>query len=99
VPHSPRWLEPDQALKLFQCAETVPDQMPSGLKQQQMENLLRELPALEPELDRMADQRAQALSHSHKRVRQITKEGSVGIYPQRSRDLLGVYILNPSKRG
>lgn len=99
VSHSPRWLEPGQALKLFQSAETVADQMPGGLKQQQVQNLLNQLPDLEPELDRIADQRAQVLTHSHERVRRMTKEGSVRVYPQRSRDLLGIYILNPSKGG
>jgi hypothetical protein len=71
--------------------------MPAGLKQQQLQNLLGQIQDLESALDEISDQRAQALSESHKRVRKITKEGAVKVQAQRSRDLLGVYILNPSK--
>lgn len=93
----PCWLAPEQALNLFQTAETVPDGMPAGLKQHQLQNLLGQIQDLESALDEISDQRAQALSQSHKRVRKITKEGAVKVQAQRSRDLLGVYILNPSK--
>ena len=93
---APVWLEPDQALALFWQVETVPEQIPYGLKQQQIQGLLNQLPDLTPALDQVVAQRAQVLAESHRRVRRITKEGAVKVQPQRSRDLLGVYLLNPA---
>jgi hypothetical protein len=49
-------------------------------------------------LQLFAQQRAHELAQSHRRVREITKEGRIQVKPQLPMDILGVYILQPGTR-
>jgi uncharacterized protein with GYD domain len=50
---------------------------------------------LEADLNQFAEERAEALKDSHRRVRAITEEGQVKVKPQLPMDVLGVYYLFP----
>lgn len=93
-PSSPLWLAPEQAAQLLQMVEPTGD-IPAMMKQTQIQGLLERLEELQPELEAIAQQRAQALSQSHRRVRSITKEGQIRVKPQLPMDIVGVYVLQP----
>jgi superfamily II DNA or RNA helicase len=92
---SPVWLDPDRAAVLLQTAEPVGN-LPIGLKQDQLAELLGRMEELTDELTQMAQARSHQLIQSHRRVRAITREGQVKVAPQLPMDLLGVYVLQPS---
>lgn len=96
-PSNPLWLETETALSLLQSVEPVKD-LPLQFKQTEVKELLDRLNELEDELRLMAEVRSQVLAQSHRRVRNITKEGQVKVKPQLPMDILGVYILQPGKR-
>ena len=64
-------------------------------KKLRMERLLSHLPDLQSALNTFAEERAEALLESHRRVRAITKKGQVKVKPQLPMDVLGVYYLFP----
>jgi len=96
-PSSPVWLLPQDATSLLQQATPVSD-APKAIKQQEISELLARLDELKVDLEQFAEERAQVLSQSHRRVRSITKEGAIQVKPQLPMDILGVYILQPGKR-
>ena len=96
-PSNPLWLETEDAQHLLQRAEPVGDIAPA-LKRMEMEELLNSLSRLEEELETIAQGRSQALVQSHRRVRQITKEGQVRVNPQLPMDILGLFVLQPGQR-
>lgn len=93
-PSAPLWLEPEAAAQLLQQAEPTGD-IPLALKRQEIEELLGRLDGLQEELNDLAQQRANALLQSHRRVRSITKEGQIRVKPQLPMDILGVFVLQP----
>lgn len=96
-PSDPLWLESETAQQLLQQAEPVDDIAPA-LKRMEMNDLIRSLDDLEDELTVIAQGHAQALAQSHRRVRSITKEGSVRVKPQLPMDMLGIFVLQPGQR-
>jgi hypothetical protein len=96
-PSNPVWLEPEQAASLLQRAEPVSDAL-SSIKQQGIADILQRISKLERDLQLFAQQRAHELAQSHRRVREITKEGRIQVKPQLPMDILGVYILQPGTR-
>jgi hypothetical protein len=96
-PSNPTWLKPEQAMSLLQQATSV-SEAPKALKQEEITELLERIDELQEDLQLFAEQRADELSQSHKRVRAITKEGAIKVQPQLPMDILGVYILQPGKR-
>lgn len=96
-PSNPLWLETEEALSLLHKVEPVGD-MPLPLKRMEIQELLDRLDELKEELEFIAEARSQILSQSHRRVRNITKEGQVRVKPQLPMDILGVYVLQPGKR-
>lgn len=96
-PRNPCWLELDQAQSLLEKAEPVGDLAPAW-KKMEIEELLGSLDYLEAGLETIANQRAQILCESHRRVRNITKEGKIKVQPQLPMDILGVYVLQPGKK-
>lgn len=96
-PANPLWLEPQVAMNLLTQSEPVDDK-PLAFRQLQLTNLLERLDEIHEELELIAQQRSQALSQSHRRVRAMTKEGQVRVKPQLPMDILGVYILQPGQR-
>ena len=93
-PSAPLWLEPEAAAQLLQQAEPTGD-IPLAMKRLEIEELLGRLEGLQEELNDLAQQRANALLQSHRRVRAITKEGQIRVKPQLPMDILGVFVLQP----
>ncbi len=93
-PSAPLWLEPEAAAQLLQQAEPTGD-IPLAMKRLEIEELLGRLEGLQEELNDLAQQRANALLQSHRRVRAITKEGQIRVKPQLPLDILGVFVLQP----
>ena len=93
-PSAPLWLEPEEAAQLLQQAEPTGD-IPLAMKRLEIEELLGRLDGLQEELNDLAQQRANALLQSHRRVRSITKEGQIRVKPQLPMDILGVFVLRP----
>jgi superfamily II DNA or RNA helicase len=93
-PSAPLWLDTEEAAQLLQRAEPTGD-VPLAMKRLDIEELLGRLEGLQEELDHLAQQRANALMQSHRRVRSITKEGQIRVKPQLPMDILGVFVLQP----
>ena len=96
-PSNPLWLEPEVCQHLLQIAEPVGDISPT-LKRLEIEDLINNLSSLEEELETIAQMRGQSLAQSHRRVRNITKEGQVRVKPQLPMDVLGIFVLQPGQR-
>ncbi|NJM66373.1 MAG: DEAD/DEAH box helicase [Acaryochloris sp. RU_4_1] len=96
-PSNPLWLEPDESQHLLQKAEPVGDIAPA-LKRMEIEELIDSLGSLEKELEAIAQARGQSLAQSHRRVRNLTKEGQVRVKPQLPMDVLGLFVLQPGQR-
>lgn len=95
-PSNPLWLEPEESQHLLQRAEPTGDLAPA-LKRLELEDLINSLSSLEEELETIAQMRGQALAQSHRRVRNITKEGQIRVKPQLPMDVLGVFVLQPGQ--
>lgn len=95
IPSKPNWLFQDETWEILARAEPVADLKPE-LKKQKVKSFLARLKDLQPELEKIANQRAEILSESHCRVRAITKEGKVKVEPLLPMDILGVYLLKPN---
>jgi hypothetical protein len=93
-PSAPVWLEPAEATELFQRAEPTGD-VPIAMKRLEIAELLNRLEEFKDELEDIAASRANALAQSHRRVREITKEGQIRVKPQLPMDILGLYVLQP----
>ncbi len=95
TPDRPQWLSQADSLDLFNRATPTGD-IDYPDKQAWVEKVLNRLEDLTPALTAIAQERAEALLLSHKRVRQLTKEGTFRtVEPQLPMDVLGVYILLP----
>ena len=93
-PSAPVWLDPTEATELFQRAEPTGD-LPIAMKRLEIAELLNRLEEFREELEDNAASRANALAQSHRRVREITKEGQIRVKPQLPMDILGLYVLQP----
>ncbi|MGC1395555.1 MAG: helicase-related protein [Coleofasciculaceae cyanobacterium] len=96
-PADPLWLDLEVARDLLQQAEAVAD-LPLARKRLEVGEFLGRVGELEEELAGIAQRRSHFLSQSHRRVRQITKEGQVKVEPHLPMDILGIYILLPGER-
>lgn len=96
-PSNPNWLDEKSAKSLLETANAV-DDVGKAIKQMEIDEFLERLDELEVDLEDFAKNRAEELSQSHKRVREITKEGAIRVKPQLPMDVLGIYILQPGKR-
>jgi hypothetical protein len=76
--------------------------VPTAVKLRRVTNFLARLPELQAELDAIARERADALSHDHARLRQAadTRQARVGesvaVEPVLPVDLIGLYVLLPA---
>ena len=94
---APAWLPDDRALSLL--ADAKPDvNVPMSEKQQLVEAMLADWPALERALRDRIEIRAADLENSHKRVRQAValKVRGLTVTPQHPPDLLGLLVLQPA---
>jgi hypothetical protein len=78
----------------LETAEPTED-LPLAQKQARIKQLLGDLEELSSHLDAWANDRAQALKDSHRRVRTMTKEGAVKVMPQLPMDILGICQFVP----
>ncbi|HLH66629.1 MAG TPA: hypothetical protein VKV27_13090, partial [Solirubrobacteraceae bacterium] len=94
-PEHPEWLAGDAAEQLLaaQPEATISHEQRVSF----LTRLIDSLPALTPELDRIAGERAAALAGTHARVREgAGASGRVTVEPQLPVDILGAYVLLPA---
>jgi hypothetical protein len=91
---NPQWLSPEATQQLWSIAKPTKD-YPLARQQITLEQKLTAFPDLEPALMAIAVEQAKQLEVSHRRVRQITKEGRVTVKAQLPMDILGFYIFQP----
>jgi superfamily II DNA or RNA helicase len=96
-PSDPLWLSVEEAMALLQATEPVGD-IPLAMKRLEVAELLGRIGELEGELQQIAQRRSHVLSQSHRRVRAITQEGQVRVKPQLPMDILGILVLQPSRK-
>lgn len=94
-PSQPQWLDAGEAQRLIRQAEPVRNAIPY-LQREAIQGLLDSLGELEDDLHRIAQERSDNLARSHRRVRNITKEGQIRVQPQLPMDILGIFVLHPS---
>lgn len=89
------WLGPAEmeALLAAEPAQNIPREQASA----QVERVLQEMDQLQPQLNRMAEERGEVLLAAHTRVRQAARQTGVRhtVRPQLPPDVLGVYVLLP----
>jgi hypothetical protein len=93
-PTNANWLGSETALNLLNSCEPVAD-LPIENKRHRINLILDHLKDLQPDLETIAEERAQVLAASHHRVRELTKAGKVKVKPQLPLDILGIYLLIP----
>lgn len=92
----PTWLSSETIEDLLQA---TPD---ANVQPQQQTQFIRrtvaQLPVLQPELNRIAEQRGQELLDAHRRVRTAARQTGVRytVRPQLPPDVLGLYVLLPT---
>jgi hypothetical protein len=94
-PENPEWLDTDAAEQLLLAQPDVnitPEQAVAFITR-----LIDSLSAVEPELERVARERAAALAAAHARVREgAGARGRVTVDAQLPVDILGTYVLLPA---
>ncbi|MBB2998289.1 superfamily II DNA or RNA helicase [Paraburkholderia tropica] len=87
-------LSADQAQVLLGAEATR--NMPAPLRDRQLQSALDALPGWKPELEAIAQTRAQALLQDHRRVREASEgRGSYQVTASLPVDVMGVYVLLP----
>ena len=100
MPGKLEWLSEEEALRLLTGAEPK-----ENVLQQQREQLLTPaiqwLADLQPDLERIAEERASRLHEAHTRVRKVLtgRGGRLDVTPQLPVDVLGLYVLMPVLKG
>ena len=89
------WLNEDDALALLSL--TPGRNMEDGQKTQLIRQTLHSLPALEPVLDRIAQERAKELLADHRRVREASDAKGLryDVIPALPVDKIGIYVFLP----
>lgn len=92
--NNPLWLDNDSVSRLLEC--TPSGNLPSETVQREVRTALDFLDANQPQLQVLAQQRANALLADHQRVRKATRDvGQYSVSPCLPVDVMGVYILLP----
>ncbi|MGF6730828.1 superfamily II DNA or RNA helicase [Paraburkholderia youngii] len=87
-------LSADQARALLGAEATR--NMPAPLRDRQLQSALDTLPGWQPQLEAIAQTRAQALLQDHRRVREASEgRGSYQVTASLPVDVMGVYVLLP----
>ncbi|MBR8049464.1 SWF/SNF helicase family protein, partial [Burkholderia multivorans] len=87
-------LSADQARALLSAEATR--NMPAPLRDRQLQSALDTLPGWQPQLEAIAQTRAQALLQDHRRVREASEgRGSYQVTASLPVDVMGVYVLLP----
>ena len=95
-PGNAQWIEPERAEALLQAQADA--NIGEGPKQDAVSRILDRFDALQPEVDRIADERGAALFEAHRRVRKATKAGvrALKVEVHKPVDVLGVYVFLPA---
>jgi len=99
LPKAPTWLDDAETERLMDAAPAgniAPD-----VSRQQLRIFLDQMPALRPELQRIAEQRAKDVLESHRRVRSaiLGTDAARDVKVQGEPDVLGMYLLMPHGGG
>ncbi|HNQ08833.1 MAG TPA: helicase-related protein [Giesbergeria sp.] len=87
-------LTPEQTRELLGCEATR--NMPAPLRERQLQAALTALPGWQPQLEAIAEARAQALLQDHRRVREAAEgRGSYQVSASLPVDVMGLYVLLP----
>jgi superfamily II DNA or RNA helicase len=92
----PDWLSPADVESLVQA---MPDaNLAADVARAHLDRAIRELGPLEPELTRLARERADAIRDAHRRVRKAARlsAGRVVVDPKLPVDILGLYVYLPA---
>ncbi|MEA5596884.1 hypothetical protein [Rivularia sp. UHCC 0363] len=79
-PSHPHWLSPEDAIALLTSAKPSGDVIPE-MKQVEITDFLERIEEIQPALENFAIEHSELLLQSHRRVRQITKEGKIRVKP------------------
>lgn len=91
-------LSPIEARELL-GAEAIRN-MPGAIRDRQIHSALEQLPILAPQLEAIAQNRAQLLLQDHRRVREASEaKGSYQVSASLPIDVMGVYVLVPAESG
>ena len=95
-PDSLEVLPEAEALRLVKEAEATENILPQD-RERLLGDVIGWLPALSPQLETVAEERAQRLLDAHRRVRKLTEERLRGftVRPHLPMDVLGLYLLVP----
>jgi superfamily II DNA or RNA helicase len=94
-PDTPTWLNDSESLEILDC--TPSGNLLASLVRQQLQDFVGHLPAMRPQLETLARERADLLQGQHTRVRRATRmAGAVEVAPVEDVDILGCYILLPA---
>ena len=94
-PGNPTWLSETEALSLLGQAQPCANVSPAE-RQEWLAEARAWLETLDPDLEKLANDRAARLLEAHRRVRKITRAGRLAIQPQWPADVLGIYVLLPA---
>lgn len=87
-------LSPDQTRVLLGAEATR--NMPGALRDRQLQSALNALPSWQPQLEAIAQARAQSLLQDHRRVREAAEgRGSYQVTASLPLDVMGLYVLLP----
>jgi len=96
-PEAPEWLPTERAEEL---AQALPDgNLDAAQARDMLARLLPRLGDMQPQLDRLADERGRELLEAHRRVRQAGQATVRGMAVERSGqpDILGVFVYVPAR--
>lgn len=96
---APTWLSDEAPLALLKAEPS--GNVPPELRTHWLTSALEGWPALQPGIERLASERAEALLAAHRRVRDAAGLAGVrySVRPQLPADLLGLYIFMPMANG
>jgi hypothetical protein len=98
-PQNPEWLSQTEAEAMFDASPDA--NLAPELQRDALRRVLEGIPAISPQLERAARDRARELLASHARVRSAVRLRGVSqrVEPQLPPDLLGVYVFLPVPAG
>lgn len=97
LPKSPAWLSAPEAEDLLQAAPSA--NVPDDVKRHHLGRLLERFATLEPELERIAHERAALLDQAHRRVRSAARGlglRGLAVEPHLPVDLIGAFVYLPA---
>jgi hypothetical protein len=98
APASARWLDAAEAEALL--AATPDANVPADIAGDVLGRVVEEFARLQPQIDRIAEERGQALLDAHRRVRSATRRQGVRqkVEVQLPADVLGIFVYLPITR-